>query len=375
MTDIWTFDPATNVYAKQADNFAIKSESTKDGDNCKCNKALKEVEYTFQLEQAEGNNLYSFNKDSDKSKITARVVLYADEKSTSCGSNIGVQQSFKISFKTTAGLVQKRSGNPGYMDGYPLKIATQPGGKGQPMDAYVDGFQITGADKHGKCILDANERSSTADPILDFDDPVIKFKTDLSYGCSLGFSEKQFESFCKSSDAKAKIKAYEIFKNLDEMGAVGRFGNADILYPADWLNVNDDASFATLGDTTWFDNNKTCKIVNSVQIKVVYHEMGYNDHPQRYIIDVTKFAKEEFWQWPAHIEIVDKREIDFDFFVNVQHVDYEYTNQDEDGFIPVESAAVDKMMFYPAFLRSLSQATNLRMTLAALATSAMLLVS
>lgn len=38
---------------------------------------------------------------------------------------MGIEQKFKINFKTKPGFVQKRSGNPGYMDNYPLLLGTQ----------------------------------------------------------------------------------------------------------------------------------------------------------------------------------------------------------------------------------------------------------
>lgn len=98
--------------------------------------------------------------------------------------------------------------------------------------------------------------------------------------------------------------------------------------------------------------------------------MGYNDHPQRYIIDVKKYAKQESWQWPSELKAPPTRGLDFDLFVSVQHVDYQYTNQDEEGYIPVEETKWDKMMFYPAFVRSLSQAKSLNHGFIALATSA-----
>ena len=72
-----------------------------------------------------GGNKYVFVRDSDKSKITARVILYENELEAKCDENVGVEQNFKIEFKTSTEIIQKRSGNPGYFDGYPIKIGKQ----------------------------------------------------------------------------------------------------------------------------------------------------------------------------------------------------------------------------------------------------------
>lgn len=44
--------------------------------------------------------------------------------SGSCSSKVGVPQQFKIRFVSSKDptTIQKNSGNPGYLDGYPLKI-------------------------------------------------------------------------------------------------------------------------------------------------------------------------------------------------------------------------------------------------------------
>ena len=58
---------------------------------------------------------------------------------------------------------------------------------------------------------------AAADPkvISDLDDPVVKFKTDLSYGCTKAFTYDEFKAFCSGGATTQKaIKDYEIFKAL-----------------------------------------------------------------------------------------------------------------------------------------------------------------
>ena len=57
--------------------------------------------------------------------IKANVVLAKNPATATCGKKAGVRQKFSIRFDSNADatkLVQKTSGNPGYLDGYPLKV-------------------------------------------------------------------------------------------------------------------------------------------------------------------------------------------------------------------------------------------------------------
>lgn len=136
--DVWTYDPATQVYTKAASSASLAAKAAKTGDTCSCENALKEVEYNIVLQYDKDKKQYSINSKSKDSKITARVVVYKGKKEAKCDSYLGVQQKFKINFQTKAGVVQRRSGNPGYMDGFPILIGTKEAG--EPIDSYVDGF-------------------------------------------------------------------------------------------------------------------------------------------------------------------------------------------------------------------------------------------
>lgn len=64
------------------------------------------------------------------------MVTYADPIKAKCGSKVGVNQRFKITFKTDeTKAIQKRSGNPGYLEGYPLKIGFQ-ASSAKPVSSY-----------------------------------------------------------------------------------------------------------------------------------------------------------------------------------------------------------------------------------------------
>ena len=124
---------------------------------------------------------------------------------------------------------------------------------------------------------------------------MLKYKEDLSYGCSTLKDKATLESECVNSDT---IKGLQIFKNLEELTHFGQFGNANIYYKKDWVQVTEDPSFAKLGEAKWNAATQTCKVYSSALIKVIYHKMGFSENMQEYVIDVKKYAVEEEWTFP-----------------------------------------------------------------------------
>jgi len=42
------------------------------------------------------------------------------------------------------------------------------------------------------------------------------------------------------------------------MSHYGKFGNADIFFQKDWIQIKEDASFKNLGKTKWDEATQTC---------------------------------------------------------------------------------------------------------------------
>ena len=101
---------------------------------------------------------------------------------------------------------------------------------------------------------------------------------------------------------------------------LGAFGSADIFFEKDWKDVKDDESFAKLGTATWDSSTNTCKVFTTAVVKVVYYSAGYNDLPQKYVIEVTKSAIEESFAAP----IRTGETVDINSHVSVQFVKYNY---------------------------------------------------
>ena len=198
---------------------------------------MKEIEYTVLITGQEDH--------LEISGINARVVL--DDVAAGASGTVHVQQRFSLQFVNdakfsddddtdglTAGQGGKpgrmaRSGHPGYIVGLPLllgkkeTVTTDPPSDppAEAVSVYENGFVGTGADSAGRCLATAQE-----DLYFLASDPVVTFGEDLSYGCSLELTAAELASSCGS----LALAEYEIFKNLEQIDQVGRFGNADFNY-------------------------------------------------------------------------------------------------------------------------------------------------
>jgi len=211
------------------------------------------------------------------------VILGENAASGTCGSKTGVSQKFKISFTTNADdtmMEQKKSGNPGYLDGYPLKIGFVDAANeeaGSPVNVYQDGFEISGTDNAGKCMRVA--AANTADSVTDYQDPIVNFRQDLTYGCSIPYNKDTLKAMCESGTVEY-TKGFQLFKNIDEQFKVyGKFGNANLFFSKDWSKVTEDPSYAKFGEATWNAETETCEVYSSILIKVITETMGFSENP------------------------------------------------------------------------------------------------
>ena len=106
--------------------------------------------------------------------------------------------------------VQGRSGNPGYIAGFPVLVGSKdPANDGAKL-VYSDGFPITGADMLGKCITTAKAPDTF---YTDFGNPILRFEENLIAGCSYPLTKAELESLC--TDGANLLGEFDIFKNLD----------------------------------------------------------------------------------------------------------------------------------------------------------------
>ena len=185
-------------------------------DNCRCFNYLKEVSYTVQLragQEGAGTNA----EDPENAwfyriqNIYADVVVVEEPIKAKCDANVAVNQQFKIDFvvcdpevadSCDTSQIQKMSGSPGYIDGYPLKIAftEQPLPRctkkqyedyikairkpSAVLTSFKEGFEILGTNRvddkaktyvkrRGDCSINQLEGPGHN---IDYGDPILRFK-------------------------------------------------------------------------------------------------------------------------------------------------------------------------------------------------------
>ena len=153
---VYKYDEATGEYTEQASGASLASTVTT-GSDCTCSNYLREIEYTANLElvKSEDASVQSYYKIKE---IIADVVLGTADLTSVCTEPKGVNQKFSIFFQSLPSgeleIIQKKSGNPGYFDGFPLKVGyleelvKEAGG---PISSYQDGFVVSGANMEGDC--------------------------------------------------------------------------------------------------------------------------------------------------------------------------------------------------------------------------------
>jgi len=108
--------------------------------------------------------------------------------------------------------------------------------------------------------------------VIDYGDPVLNFKQDLTYGCSVLMNQDELKTFCEDPNLKVAVQGQQIFSNiLEEFQLYGKYGNANYLYPLDWERFfkKDDTAVPPvdelaalkelLGTATWNDDvSKSC---------------------------------------------------------------------------------------------------------------------
>lgn len=79
---------------------------------------------------------------------------------------------------------QAKSGNPGYLDGFPVLIAQPDASNTGAMQTFDGGFKLAGADEQGSCKNKLASATEDQESALN-EDPTVMFRQDLSYQCSL----------------------------------------------------------------------------------------------------------------------------------------------------------------------------------------------
>lgn len=102
------------------------------------------------------------------------------------------------------------------------------------------------------------------------DDPVLSFEDSILYGCHLDLSYKELEEFCSNNEYQNLM----IFNNLFTLKYIGKFGNANVHFIKDWLelskdNVQSGAAFSS----------SECTFPSAAQVRIFYSKLGSTENP------------------------------------------------------------------------------------------------
>jgi hypothetical protein len=186
---------------------------------CSCDYLLSDLQYTFVLDSTITSLI----------DILADVVLYYNIKKD-CNSKITLKQSFSSKFSISVNQYIS-SGSPGYLIGSKLLVARNyTNSTSTYLQTQRNGFSLSGRNREGNCINSTTPISNDADRMKIFenneDENVIYFGSNTEYTCKNDFTLAQLKDYCE----KNLWKEFQIFKQVDYIQYLGRFGNADLAY-------------------------------------------------------------------------------------------------------------------------------------------------
>ena len=232
---------------------ATNTTGTPYGTNCQCSGIVREVQY-WVVTDAESSQLIS---------VFANMYIGMTNQCT-------VKQKFSLEFRSNS-VFRKRSGNPGYLPGRPvLFLATS-----SSVDLVT--HTLGGVNSDGSC-------SSDSSGFYLATSPVVSFRSEMLYTCSLSFTYTQLQQYCKSATPNSEIPFFAL-TSLPQY--VAMFGNADPSNIDDFLQINITNAYPDV----WDENMGACNLTNTLVIEFVTAEIGAQSNPQPKIIAARVYFK------------------------------------------------------------------------------------
>lgn len=235
-----------------------------------CANHVKQVYYTFT---------YEARTDGFLIPTAVDVQLIMQTTSSSSGS-VSIPQKFVTYYQlaNAAGEIFYKSGNPGYLDLEPLLVGTvdsTTGGITSPKDGLMMPMSST------TCIT----ATSAASAFTTSADNVLRFNQNMTVNCYLQATANTaaaFQTLCNSP----ALTTYAIFDKLTSMTRIGRYGNANVNYPSDWVTViEQDLNYGT---TTYDSTAQSCTLITEVDVQMLTSNVGFPDNQHAYIVTARK---------------------------------------------------------------------------------------
>jgi hypothetical protein len=206
-------------------------------------------------------------------------IYQTDLYAPTCTTQFTTTQTFSAQFiSNLQGF--PNSGAPGYHQGLPLLMGIQSPTAGVlgAMAIQMQGFWIRGVSNTGQCVM----VGATGDYYDSRRVPL--FKEQRSTSCSLSFTtQAAFQAFCTS----ANFQSIELFQNFNTSVNFGRFGNSNVNYPSDWVNLTDYQAFSSYS-VSWNNGSLQCTIPTKEVVAVYYAYAGFSTNIQTYIVQALR---------------------------------------------------------------------------------------
>lgn len=236
-----------------------------------CTSHVKKVYYTI-----------TYSARSDGFLIpTAANVNFVLQTTTSSASAVAIQQEFHTYYQLAdQGEIFYRSGNPGYRNLEPLLVGTVNANNG--IDASIDGFRMPISSSTCELTTDVTDDYTT-----DMDNS-LRWNQNMTVSCYLqatANTEAAFQTLCNAP----ALADQAIFGQLENFKRIGRYGNANVNFPKDWVTVLDqDLNYGT---STYDTTSQTCTLITEVDVQILTSKVGFPDNQHAYVTTARKKGK------------------------------------------------------------------------------------
>lgn len=241
-------------------------------------------------------------------QVNATIVIGSVEESAHPSvSPIQVVQTFSVRFETSAPIdpdkvtlangninSYPRSGNPGYLTHYPVRVGVVETNENSSSTASTEivsemtsGLRLPGL---GDCNIDMS-LDSTALPIP------VNFGEDSQTACSMTMTAAEFQALC--SQDNPVIDALRV-----NFTRVARFGNSDPYLISEWLELDYDAPVKNSG--VFVDSAATaagtvelqCQgLITALHLEFLVANVGSVANPQHKIVAARAFHSTDTWRF------------------------------------------------------------------------------
>ena len=296
---------ATTVYTTASSNASLFAfpVPTWTAATCTCDNVLTGAWHRIAYDAA--GYVVAVNTDARLGRATA----WADAAQTSCATQLSYAQEWGAAFVSraaypaymtaastaasasaaaaaTASAQRPRSGNPGYLSGYPVLAGVGAAVNGSAttnaVRQSVAGLTVLGYDAAGAC----QSVTAPASPSATYTN-VVGFGVDGMWSCSLSLTLAQLQTLCASATGLGDYLAVSATH-------LGMWGNSSAAAIADWVALS-AATYPTTAAGTM--SGRTCSgLLDTLDVDVAFASFGSVPNPQRAVISAkTEYSSSGAW--------------------------------------------------------------------------------